>query len=403
MPGENLYTPYYSLSPNSITLFELPEGLRYCGRSSEGFNNLLENSNKYGELSEHARKRLRNTIRYMLYITGSKDIRGKEVISKSVADTIDIERGNVHAAAVPYKLTFITLTLPSPQRHSDTYIKAHALNQLLIEARAQWHVDFFVWKAEKQENGNIHFHILTNRYIHHVQLRDTWNRIINKAPMHYVDMYSRKMRDFFNGRFRMLPNDTRSEDAQRKAYAANLANGWTQPNSTDIHALYKVRNVEAYICKYLAKGVTKTARTRNIDNLRDKIEKIDASIGRIRELQPTWEDKVRFISEKEAKIAVLEREREVYDTHLTELVDKGVKGKIWGCSQSLSRCHNLVNASSFPYIPEFDKVDKIATYRAVTTMGNRAINTLVFDIKETPVLNSMLSEHICRSALGYPM
>ena len=52
------YIPYYSLKPNAITLFEKPEERIISIRQRETFNNLKDNTNKYGEISEHAQKRV---------------------------------------------------------------------------------------------------------------------------------------------------------------------------------------------------------------------------------------------------------------------------------------------------------------------------------------------------------
>ena len=87
------YIPYYSLKPNAITLFEKPEERIISIRQRETFNNLKDNTNKYGEISEHAQKRLRKMIDFMLYITREKQqnaYRDWEICIETNASTVCI-------------------------------------------------------------------------------------------------------------------------------------------------------------------------------------------------------------------------------------------------------------------------------------------------------------------------
>ena len=79
--------------------------------------------------------------------------------------TTQYQKSKVYQNPVQYKLTFITLTLPSKQIHSDNEIKSKCLNQFLIELKKNHSVSRYIWKAEKQENNNIHFHIIADKFI----------------------------------------------------------------------------------------------------------------------------------------------------------------------------------------------------------------------------------------------
>lgn len=79
-----------------------------------------------------------------------------------------------------FKINFITLTLPTPQAHDDHYIKQHLLAPFLKWLERSWHVYSYVWKAEAQSNGNIHFHITTNQFVHWKSIRGKWNRLLAK-------------------------------------------------------------------------------------------------------------------------------------------------------------------------------------------------------------------------------
>jgi hypothetical protein len=74
-------------------------------------------------------------------------------------------------------LSMITVTLSSKQQHSDNYIKRNMLNRLLIYLIRKEPSLKYLWKAETQKNGNIHFHILIDKYIDKTWLLDTWNVI----------------------------------------------------------------------------------------------------------------------------------------------------------------------------------------------------------------------------------
>ena len=72
---------------------------------------------------------------------------------------------------LPY-FTFVTLTLSAEQMHSDLEVRRKMVIpfvQKLIRKHDVWHY-FFV--CEKQENGNIHIHLLIDSYIHHTALRE---------------------------------------------------------------------------------------------------------------------------------------------------------------------------------------------------------------------------------------
>lgn len=76
-----------------------------------------------------------------------------------------------------FKLCFITLTLPSTQIHSDNYITTHLLQPFLKWCNRSHNVVNYIWKAEVQDNGNIHYHITANKFIHWKSIRTKWNQL----------------------------------------------------------------------------------------------------------------------------------------------------------------------------------------------------------------------------------
>lgn len=172
--------------------------------------------------------------------------------------------------------TFVTLTLPARQDHDDNFIKRNLLNRFLITLKLQHKVEHYFWRAEPQRNGNIHFHILADRWVHWRAIRHIWNRILDEYG--YIDRYrqtqQRRHRDGYTpdgnsiasrvdrmheqakaAHWTFDPKAARrkAQAADRRAYDNGLKNNWSDPNSTDIHAIEKVHNLTAYVVKYIAK------------------------------------------------------------------------------------------------------------------------------------------------------
>jgi hypothetical protein len=116
--------------------------------------------------------------------------------------------------------TFVTLTLSYEQIQSDNFIKRNMLMRFIEKTKKDKGVQNYIWRAEPQQNGNIHFHIIMDRFIKWEWIRDTWNEFQENND--YIDAFEQK-------------------------------HGHRTPNSTDIHALLKVENIAAYICKYMTK------------------------------------------------------------------------------------------------------------------------------------------------------
>lgn len=79
-----------------------------------------------------------------------------------------------------FKLAFITLTLSDVQKHSDKFIKDNMLEPFLYWLRKYKNCKSYIWKAEVQNNGNIHFHITINKFVHWKNIRAKWNSLLAK-------------------------------------------------------------------------------------------------------------------------------------------------------------------------------------------------------------------------------
>lgn len=386
--------PNYSLSPTSLTLYETYENSDGFIRPCKGWENLNDNENKYGELSDHARKRLKKAINFMLYLTKEKEIQSHKIITKHQEFTTEYQLGEKHDNKINYKLTFITLTLPAPQQHTDNEIKSKCLNHFLIELKRKFYTEKYIWKAEKQENGNIHFHILTDKFCHHAEIRKIWNKIIGK--LNYVSEYQKRQKRFYSDGFRMSqnPHDKRNQDTQLKAYLKAKEEDFLNPNSTDIHALYKVRNIGAYMSKYLAKSVTKSDRINQIKTLESELYENKIKITQIeKELfyySPEDSQHQQIQAELRKKV---ERNQNI-ESALESLLQLGVQGKIWGCSQQLSKSSNYRESCNYSDIPHIDKIISESKNIYETQIGTRSLTSYQININQYPILKQKLDSHL---------
>ncbi len=225
-----------SIHPDRINFYSEVNWYPYKPRRDPSVHLIDVSRDHKGKVSPVARRKISRAIEYLLFLANEKVL----------PDT-------THGKAYSFKLCFITLTLPSAQIHSDQVIKARCLNQFFIEARKKWHVKNYLWRAEKQKNGNIHFHILADKFVPWSEMRDVWNRIVNKLG--YVDRYRDQMRAFHEGGFRIREDLLKSWSYknQIKSYNSSKVNDWASPNSTDIHSVWKIKNIKAYICKHCTK------------------------------------------------------------------------------------------------------------------------------------------------------
>lgn len=210
----------------------------------------------HGLISEKANKRIRRAIDWLIAIAKDKELGD----AKSKTNYI-------------WRLNFVTLTLCSKQLHTDNEIKEKLLNQFLTELRAKYGCKHYVWRAEAQANGNIHFHVVTDVFIPWRALRTDWNRIQNKLG--YVDRFAEKFKH----------ND---------------------PNSTDVHSTKKIRNLSAYLAKYCGKN------TKGYTLLKTQVSEVNPTFAPFKNI-------THKAPKKGAKIF------------------RQINGNLWGLSQTLSK------------------------------------------------------------------
>lgn len=146
-----------------------------------------------------------------------------------------------------FRLGFLTLTLPASQlsetglgkifwldkyisssdyneltpdcfKVSDIQIKQDVLNHYLTVLRNSYGVRNYLWKAEAQRNGNIHFHVIIDKFIHWGSLQYRWNQCLCK--FHFIDEFEAKW-------------------------------GHRQPNTIKVHAVSSLKITKGYLLKYM--------------------------------------------------------------------------------------------------------------------------------------------------------
>lgn len=121
-----------------------------------------------------------------------------------------------------HSLSFVTLTIPD-----NTLIHPTTAYQLLLRPFLQYltkthNCKYYIWKLEYQKRGQIHYHITTDIVLHWKIIKDKWNYLLDKANL---------MQDYKN------------------EYQSN------SPNSTDIHQVYKINSMVAYMQKEFLKSM----------------------------------------------------------------------------------------------------------------------------------------------------
>lgn len=198
--------PLCRIEPNGITITDYKiYDQEYT--PTKNLSNLLEYKNTscpYTHFSAASKKRLKRAL--LLLISTS-----------TPQSFIDRKTGK----KIKFLLNFITLTLSAHQgNYTDYDIKSQLLNSFLTDLRRKKGLKSYIWRAEPQKNNNIHFHIMTNQFFDYQFIRDTWNNVQKKLG--FIDLFNEKHHHI-------------------------------DPNSTDIHSVYKIQKVGAYISKYVSK------------------------------------------------------------------------------------------------------------------------------------------------------
>lgn len=160
------YQSYISWQQDTVVIHRVAN-CKKGERKNNGKNLILDKSKAYkGEVTEKNQKRVKTLINNWCQV---------------------ISAGNKLKKTKHIKLTLLTCTLSSAQQlekgESDKELKAKLLEPFLKHLKYNYNVVNYFWKAESQKNGNIHFHILIDRYIDKIEVQKVWNRLQDKLNL----------------------------------------------------------------------------------------------------------------------------------------------------------------------------------------------------------------------------
>ena len=191
-------TPYFQVRHNCLIYYELPNVT-----NSRPIQNFITKAYS-GKVTDQVKKRINKAVD--LLIQKSPKIYIYNPVTKKNQ---------------PFTLNFITLTVSSIRIISAIEGYVNLLKPFLRKLRTKFKGKIsYVWKCELQARGQIHYHLTCNRFVHLDWIRSEWNRLQHKHR--YLDHYAKVYKSF-------------------------------NPNSTDVHAVWKVQDIAAYLSKYLSK------------------------------------------------------------------------------------------------------------------------------------------------------
>lgn len=201
--GDKTYVNCASIYPDRVYTYSRPiDGFNYSKKFDENKKNLKCNKTN-GNMSDKARKNIEAGINWLLY---------RSKLQYAYSEKSRKKFG--------FRINFITLTLPCTQFHTDREIVSVCLNNFLNTIRNVAGVKDYVWKAEAQLNGNIHFHITTNKFMYYKDVRKWWNQSIELLG--YVSKFEEKWKH-------------------------------RNPPTEEIRSVKHVKRIASYVSKYLSK------------------------------------------------------------------------------------------------------------------------------------------------------
>lgn len=240
------FSPHLQVRNSSTFIYYKPDSRP---RMSETAKYLLaqkmKNKKSYsGTVTKHTQKRIRTAVNILLQVSPTKKILNP--VSNKLQN---------------FKINFITLTIPVQSKRIDAkeaYTKC--LKPFLQWMQKTRGVKHYIWKAElqqakdfhgrlKKNKGQLHYHITTNTWIHYQDIQNKWNYLLMKAD------YMHEFKEKFNH---------------------------INPNTTDVHAVYKIKDLESYLVKYVSK------QTDNSESVKGKVWDCSKLLKGKKYFTPEW-------------------------------------------------------------------------------------------------------------------
>lgn len=195
---------YIQVRKKSLVVYDQKQFASYKQKEKIANLNNGENATYKGFMSPTAQKNLKKKIEIWRHAVEVHNSQFENRVNR------DIKR-----------MVFVTLTLSSSCYHSDRVVKREVLKPFLRIMREKYNCENYVWKAERQQNGNIHFHLIFDKYISKEALQQTWNNCQNNLGL--IDEFEKKFK-------------------------------YRNPPSTHIEIVSNSEQCDSYIAKYITKN-----------------------------------------------------------------------------------------------------------------------------------------------------
>jgi hypothetical protein len=195
----SLYVPCISFKPRQINHFAYNAEIRR--KAKRRYNPYTAKPPKDEKLmSIRKRNRIQNAIQVLYDISDSK-----KVFVRASGKRVD------------FRLNFITVTLPAAQRHTDREIHTNIFLPFIRRLKGILKSWSYVYRIETQKNGNLHYHIAGNCFIHYSDLAAIW--------------------DYYCGAFGYVDSSGSDHSA-----------------TTQVKAMHGIKDLAAYMSKYMSKS-----------------------------------------------------------------------------------------------------------------------------------------------------
>lgn len=150
-------------------------------------------------------------------------------------------------------ISFVTLTLCAEQQHDDAYVTKNILGTFLDRCRKLGIFKNYVWRAEKQRNGNIHYHLLSDSFASFSTIKKMW--LIALRSEGYLQRFTEKFSSMSFAEYsRQKFNAEKTPEKVAAAYAAGIRSGWQNPPCCDVVSIDTPEGVSRYVSKYISKS-----------------------------------------------------------------------------------------------------------------------------------------------------
>lgn len=247
---------YRNISRTSISL-EFEDDIKIEKRSRKQVENErnLEKNQHLGDLSLKAYKRIKKSINWLEYIAEKK----------------------VNKKNVEYKVSMITLTIPSFSEEIEEKRLKKVLNQFLTYARTTYNLKSYVWKAELTKAGNLHYHLLTSEILGFADVKMKWNDLLLKEGLlndYILKFGSMSECDYKKLRFDQCEKygNVYNESQVMQAYMYGCRTGWMSPRSVQIDEIPIEDSLAGYLSKYISKSTkNEGGKDENVNILKGRI------------------------------------------------------------------------------------------------------------------------------------